>query len=102
MTIGQTRKNHSGQFFNSLSVLVGQMQRSQRVHDYTHHQSSEYVFEAIDHGSKSYMTGQGSGICQGDRILLNQDGQTKTYQVQSVEYYASPSDWWTAMLIYVR
>jgi hypothetical protein len=101
MMIGHTRKVASSQLLNGLNALVGRLQKSYKVHDYRHQQHSEYAFELIDHGSKGHMTGQGSRINQGDRILLRQDGQTVSYQVQAVEYYAAPSDLWTALLVNV-
>lgn len=103
MTTEQTSTNHSIKFFSNLSFFVEQLQNSSRVHDYTRHQQdSDYAFESSGESALSYMTGQGSGVCPGDRILLCQDGQTKTYRIRSIEYYASPSDLWTACLIIVK
>ncbi len=103
MMIQQTRTNHSIKFLSNLSFFVERLQKSSKVHDYTRHQQhSDYAFESTGESAQSYMTGQGSGICQGDRILLCQDRQTKTYRVRSIEYYASPSDLWTASLINVK
>jgi len=99
MMIGHTKKFSFSQLLNGLNALVGRLQKSDKVHDYRHQQRSDYAFELIDQGSKGHMTGQGGRINQGDRILLRQDGQTVSYRVQSVEYYSSPSDLWTALLV---
>jgi len=101
MMIGHTRKFSFSQLLNGLNAWAGRLQKSNNVHDYRHQQRSDYAFELIDQGSKGQMTGQGGRIKQGDRILLCQDGQTVSYQVQSVEYYSSPSDLWTALLVNV-
>ena len=101
MMIGHTRKFSFSQSLNGLNAWAGRLQKSNNVHDYRHQQRSDYAFELIDQGSKGHMTGQGGRIKQGDRILLCQDGQTVSYQVQSVEYYSSPSDLWTALLVNV-
>lgn len=99
--IGHTRKFSFSQSLNGLNAWAGRLQKSNNVHDYRHQQRSDYAFELIDQGSKGHMTGQGGRIKQGDRILLCQDGQTVSYQVQAVEYYSSPSDLWTALLVNV-
>ena len=100
--IQRSKKKSFGKLLNGLNAFVRRSQPSYNLHDYTHHQPSEYALEFIAEDSKYHMTGQGMGICQGDRILLCQDGQTTRYQVQAIEYYASPSDLWTALLIKVR
>lgn len=98
--IVQTRTALSSHFLNSSGFPGDWLQRSSKVHDYTRYQqNSDYAFESAGESDEHYMTGQGCGVRQGDRILLCQDGQTKTYQVRSIEYYASPSDVWTALLI---
>jgi hypothetical protein len=100
--IQRSGKFSFGKLLNGLNAFVRRSQPSYNVHDYTQHQPSEYTIEFIAEANKYHMTGQGRGICQGDRILLCQDGQTTRYQVQSIEYYASPSNLWAALLIKVR
>jgi len=99
MMIGHTKKFSFSQLLNGLNASAERLQKPDNVHDYRHQQRSDYAFELIDQGSKGHMTGQGGRIKQGDRILLRQDGQTVSYQVKSVEYYSSPSDLWTALLV---
>jgi hypothetical protein len=71
-----------------------------RTHDLTDCElDSEYVFEAIDQGDRGYVTAQVRGVRPDDYILLRPNGkQTVCYQVETIEYYACPSDMWMARL----
>lgn len=76
--------------------------RKRRVHDFTNaKRDSDYIFEAIADGTKAYMTGQGRGVKPGDYLLLRMNGDTDRYEIEQVEYYASPADVWIAQLIKV-
>jgi MioC protein len=72
-----------------------------KTHDCTDLQDgTEYVFEPIDPlATKAYMTGQRRGIRKGDWIILNQSDAPTRYRVQEIDYYASPSDMWIALLV---
>lgn len=70
-----------------------------RIHDYSHErQGTDYFFESISGKNLAYMTGQRGGIQTHDYLLLRQGDQVVTYQVQAIDYYASPSDMWIASL----
>jgi hypothetical protein len=85
--------------FRVISRLRGRLKESFKVHDYTHQKPGiDYVFEAADIPNQSYMTGQGKGINVGDRLLLQQEGEIRTYLVKKVDYYADPSNIWIALL----
>jgi hypothetical protein len=89
-------KQGGSQGINKLRV---RLKEKFKTLDYTHHQSGlDYVFEPSDKPNQSYMTGYGKGIKEGDRLLLDQEGRVATYLVNKIDYYATPSDMWIALL----
>lgn len=98
MTIGpESRTTDDFDFLNLLSAVFS---RRNRIYDYTAQVcGSEYAFEVTDCGSKAYMTGQRRGVKQGDSIVIKQGSLPSRYRVEQIEYYASPSDMWVAVLI---
>lgn len=101
MTSGQTRGVKQTAFVYMPETFGFTSVNKRKNHNYTHYESGiDYVFEAIDaSGAKGYMTGQGKGVKQGDGITLKQDNQQIRYQVERIDYYASPSDMWIALLV---
>ncbi|HEY9906866.1 MAG TPA: hypothetical protein V6D18_04580 [Thermosynechococcaceae cyanobacterium] len=73
--------------------------RSQaRTHFYTNRlEGTDYVFERIEASDRAVMTAYGRRVRAQDYIILS-DGR---YQVDTIDYYANPSNLWTAMLIKV-
>jgi hypothetical protein len=69
-----------------------------QTHDYTHQVRDSYVFEPIDNYAKGNMTAYGKGVKIGDRIILEDAGDTYTYQVEQIDYYLAPPDMWIALL----
>ncbi|HBE16550.1 MAG TPA: hypothetical protein DEA78_22085 [Cyanobacteria bacterium UBA11159] len=68
--------------------------RSQEIHD--------HVFAPKSGGIMAYMTGEGKGIQPGDYLILGDDYQSQQYQVDKINYYATPPDMWIALLKQVR
>lgn len=95
--------NRITSYQNSFKGVEGPSERSQesvKIHDYTHQlQDLDYALEPAAEPNHSYMTGQGKGVKVGDRILLHHDGAIYTYRVKTIDYYASPSDMWAALLL---
>jgi hypothetical protein len=70
-----------------------------KTYDYTDQLSDfQYVFEPIDNYAKGYMTGYGKGVQISDRIILQHENDTYTYQVEQIDYYLNPPDMWIALL----
>lgn len=72
--------------------------QTQTVHNYRHRPPHEYEFEQLEDENQAYMTSQGRGLVRGDYIVLGQNQQVKVYQIQTIDYYTSPSDMWVALL----
>ena len=86
-------------FFNSLTRSLRRRLKPLQVHDYTCCQNGvHYVFEVANDGTRGCMTGQGKGIEPGHQILIELQGISRRYEVEAIEYYASPSDLWIASL----
>jgi hypothetical protein len=89
-------------FLNGISRFTGKLARSQKTHNYVHQQQNrDYVFEQTAEKA-GYMTGQGKGIQQGDYIIFEQKNRVVLYRVQTISYYASPSDMWIALLAKIK
>lgn len=58
-------------------------------HDYT-------TLSVIDGGKRLRLSGWGRGIEAGDYLLLQNDGGSTRYQVESIEYRMDPPDMWFA------
>jgi hypothetical protein len=72
--------------------------RPPKVHDFSQQPSSSFAFERTGENQAS-MTGQGRRVLRGDYILLQFGHKSALYQIQHVDYYSSPSDMWTALLL---
>jgi hypothetical protein len=83
-----------------LSFLITKLKaKKHKTHDYTSQVSGQdYVFETVDDHTKGYMTAQGKGVAVGDFITLQDGASINHYQVEQIDYYANPSDMWTAVL----
>jgi len=97
MTLGTIRtaklENFAQRFLRGLVFPS----RSPKTHDYTQYQQGiDYQFEV--HDRQGYMTGQGQGIHPGEFVRLNVNGTVQCYEVKSIDYYASPSTMWLALL----
>ncbi|BAY61238.1 hypothetical protein NIES22_12990 [Calothrix brevissima NIES-22] len=74
-----------------------------KVHDYSQLVAGkDYILEIIDEGMKAYMTATGKGIKPQDYIILQSNSQNYRYKIESIDYYADPSDMWMALLKKVR
>ena len=70
-----------------------------RTHDYTErYWGHDYTFDPIDDGMKGHAMGWGTGIEVGDYLLLQNGSDSTRYKVDSINYYADPSDMWSAEL----
>jgi hypothetical protein len=73
--------------------------RAPKTHDYTGYQQGvDYYFEFNHLEARAYMTGRGRGVKQNDRIILQLESVTQSYQVELIDYYSNPSDLWIALL----
>ncbi|SRR5579883_2399680 len=83
-------------------ILSKPKRQKHKTYDYTQFVCGrDYVFEAVDNGTKGYMTGQGKGIKRGDYIVLRNNANSEesyVYQVEEIDYYSEPSDMWMALL----
>ena len=84
-------------------VRAFQSRKPIKVHDYTRSiYGVDYFFEVVNQDrQKGYMTAQKKGVEVGDRIVLIEKGIVVKYRVQELNYYASPSDMWIALLVKV-
>jgi hypothetical protein len=97
--VGQDKIPLNQHSFRSIIILWARSKGRSKVHDYTRHRPGlDYVFETDRSSNQSYMTGQGKGIKAGDRLLLYQDNQVRTYLVKTIDYYAEPPNMWMALL----
>lgn len=77
-----------------------------KTHDYTtkkRYWGHDIHWRLLDNkGQRLDAGGWGSGIGQGDFLLVtNPDsGHETRYQVESIEYYADPSDQWHGVLAF--
>lgn len=102
MTIGQASNSDSTGWFLSPKSQLNPLKRP-KVHDYTlYERGLDYVIEPMNEGSQTYMTAQGKGVRCGDYIILKNAVETERYRVEKVDYYASPSDIWVALLTQVK
>lgn len=87
-------------WYSLLKVLSFINQSSRvKVHDYSQARGgADYLFEEVGGENLAYMTGHGKDIAEGDYLRLKQKGQTVTYQVQAIDYYALPEEMWIAAL----
>ncbi len=96
----QTRQAWYGELTSALKQ-VSNASRAAKLHDFSRQSPDTFVFEQIGE-SQAYMTGQGKNIQQGDQLLLQLEQHPALYQVQHIDYYAAPSDIWTALLFTVN
>jgi MioC protein len=87
-------------WINWLSRISIAKPKPTRIYDYSQAVPGvDYVFDKLsEKDSSGYMTSQKSGVKQGEQILLTQNGTTRKYQIQELDYYSSPSDMWIALL----
>ena len=79
------------QVFQKASVQV--------VHSYTHHEwNHDFTFESLACGKQGYMRGRGGTICRGDYIVLESGLNQTRYQVVEIDYDATASGFWAALL----
>lgn len=104
MTSGQTKGIKQTAFVYVPDTFDAASMKRQKTHHYERYENGvDYVFEAIDPGgAKGYMTGQGRGIQSGDILTLRQNNQLISYQVETIDYYASPDDMWVALLVKIQ
>lgn len=75
------------------------LRKQRKTHNYAHYQCGvDYFFEVTACGTQAYMTGQGKGIKANDYLILQLKESLERYQIETIDYYASPSDTWTALL----
>ena len=69
----------------------------QKRHNYTQYDAgADYIFEPAKAEGLGYLTSQGRNIKCGDCIVLGDNANPHHYQVESIDYYANPSDMWIA------
>lgn len=70
------------------------------THDYTQRGwGHDYAINrVIDGGTVLRASGWGSGISEGDFLILPNGEATTRYRVESIEYYRDPPDMWSADL----
>lgn len=68
------------------------------THDYTYRiWGHNYSVIAIkDGGHELRLAGWGSGICDGDFVILKNNDSTSRYYLETVEYQRDPLDMWFA------
>lgn len=74
--------------------------RPAKTHNFSDHLPGEFAFDRVGE-NQAYMTGQKHGVLRGDYILLEFEQKTELYQIQTLDYYASPPDMWMALLLKV-
>jgi hypothetical protein len=69
--------------------------RERTTHDYRRLVAGQdYIFEPIEGEDRAYLTGRGERIKAGDYLIL-----FDRYQIEKIDYYASPPDmWWIALI----
>lgn len=90
-----------GNWINWLARLADVKFGSTRVYDYSRATPGvDYVFDKLgERDTRGYMTAQRGGVKVGDYVLLTQDGMTRKYRIQALDYYSAPSTMWIALLI---
>jgi hypothetical protein len=79
------------QAFRDASVRV--------VHAYSHQEwKHDFTFESLPCGKQCYMHGQGGTIRRGDYVVVESNLNTVRYQVVEIDYEATSSSFWTALL----
>ncbi|MBB5046976.1 hypothetical protein HNR60_001725 [Rhodopseudomonas rhenobacensis] len=74
---------------------------SAKTHDYTRrYWSHDYTFDPIENGMRGRMSGWGSGIRDGDYIILACGNGHTRYRVQKIRYQSDPSDMWFADVVF--
>jgi hypothetical protein len=99
MESGRIQITKPASFLQIFSISPIALIRRKKIHDYTHLiPELDYVFELSGQGDTGHMTGCGKGITPGDCLLLCQGGESVEYKVEEINYYANPSNMWTALL----
>lgn len=72
------------------------------THDYTKRGwGHDYVIHSvIRDGQELRMSGWGRGIRAGDFLLLENEGSSTRYRVESISYHRDPSDMWAAAAVF--
>ena len=72
------------------------------THDYTHRGwGHDYIVrEVFDGGHVIQVTGFGFGLKPRDYILMQNEGKTTRYQIDTINYYADPDDMWNATMFF--
>ncbi|MEQ9000142.1 MAG: hypothetical protein RID53_26975 [Coleofasciculus sp. B1-GNL1-01] len=84
---------------NQKIIVSNPSQRQQKTHHYkVSNERHNHVFVAKDGGIRAYMTEQGQGVEPGDYLILQRGSTSNRYQVDKINYYASPPDMWIALL----
>lgn len=93
-----------GSWLNWLFQITDLNPKPNRVYDYSRATPGiDYVFDRLsEQDNRGYMTAQRRGVEVGDYVLLTQDGVTRKYRIQSLDYYSSPSYMWIALLTMVN
>ncbi|MBW4695048.1 MAG: hypothetical protein KME27_25130 [Lyngbya sp. HA4199-MV5] len=69
------------------------------VHHYTQQEwEQDFTFESFACGKQSYMRGRGGVIRRGDHIVLQNGAHATRYHVDEIDYDATPSKFWIALL----
>lgn len=74
-----------------------------RTHDYsggTRGWGHDYIFTPKDGGHVADASGWGRGISDGDFLLLDNEGDSSRYYVETIRYEFNPGDMWHAKLIF--
>ena len=95
-----TERTKQAWYITLISVLekAANFSRPPKVHDFSQKSPDAFAFERTGENQAS-MTGQGRNVIRGDYILLQLGQRPELYQVQHIDYYSSPSDMWTALLL---
>jgi len=83
---------------NPKTVSNPYQQRKKTHHYKVSNERHNHVFVAKDGGIRAYMTEQGQGVEPGDYLILQRGSTSNRYQVDKINYYASPPDMWIAQL----
>jgi len=95
-----TERTKRAWYITLISTLerVANFSRPPKVHDFSQQSPNAFAFERIGE-NQAYMTGQGRNVMRGDYILLQFGQEPALYQVLNIDYYSSPSEMWTALLL---
>jgi hypothetical protein len=72
-----------------------------QTHDYTVREwGHDYTFTPVEDGRRGQVVGWGTGLQDGDYLLLrNGDGSTR-YRIKRVAYFRDPEDMWRADVVF--